>query len=298
MPAQLTDRQVAEYRERGYLVVPAVFGPEQVQGMRDATDRLLDQSRDATDHTDVFDLEPDHSKEQPRLRRVKDPEKHGAAFDAALRDEQLLDLVSQLVRTDGVRYNGAKLNMKASEGGSAVEWHQDWAFYPHSNDDLLAVGVAIDDMTEDNGCLLMMPGSHRGPLYDHHEDGRFVGAIADPSFDDSDGCEVVMEAGDVSIHHVRTAHASAPNVSGESRRLLLLMYCSADSFPFTQIGSMQDYADTFVRGQAGPYVRSADVPVRLPWPPPLGEGSIFETQSHLKQPTLKQAQLSGASASP
>ena len=39
----------------------------------------------------------------------------------------------------GVRYNGHKLNMKSGEYGSPVEWHQDWAFYPHTNDDLLAV---------------------------------------------------------------------------------------------------------------------------------------------------------------
>ena len=44
--------------------------------------------------------------------------------------------------------------------GSPVEWHQDWAFYPHTNDDLLAVGVMLDDMELENGPLLVLPGTH------------------------------------------------------------------------------------------------------------------------------------------
>ena len=51
---------------------------------------------------------------------------------------------------------------------SPVEWHYDWAFYPCTNDDFLVVGVCIDDMNEENGCLMVMPGSHKGKIYDHH----------------------------------------------------------------------------------------------------------------------------------
>ena len=56
-----------------------------------------------------------------------------------------------------------KINIKAPEYGAAVEWHQDWAFYPHTNDDLLAIGVALDDCEEENGPLMVIPGSHKGP---------------------------------------------------------------------------------------------------------------------------------------
>ena len=73
-----------------------------------------------------------------------------------------------------------KLNIKPARGGEPVEWHQDWAFYPHTNDDILEVGVMIEDCTIENGPLYMIPGSHRGTLFDHHYDGYFVGAI-DPA---------------------------------------------------------------------------------------------------------------------
>ena len=51
----------------------------------------------------------------------------------------------------------SKLNTKFEKGGSAVEWHQDWAFYPHTNDDVLAVGVMLDDVNLSNGPLMVIP---------------------------------------------------------------------------------------------------------------------------------------------
>ena len=71
-----------------------------------------------------------------------------------------------------VRLHGSKMNMKDPQYGSPVEWHQDWAFYPHTNDDLLAIGVMLEDIDEENGALLVMPGTHRHGVYDHHAEGR------------------------------------------------------------------------------------------------------------------------------
>ncbi|MEA2855102.1 MAG: hypothetical protein QOE02_5123, partial [Rhodospirillaceae bacterium] len=67
--------------------------------------------------------------------------------------------------------------MKSAGYGSPVEWHQDWAFYPHTNDDVLATGIYLDDCDIDNGPLMVLPGTHRGPTFDHHAQGRFCGAM-------------------------------------------------------------------------------------------------------------------------
>ena len=96
--------------------------------------------------------------------------------------------------------------MKSGEFGSPVHWHQDWAFYPHTNDDILAVGVAIDDMTRENGCLLAIPESHRGPVLDHNQDGAFVGAVTEHDFAPTDAESIEVLSGGISIHHVRTLH--------------------------------------------------------------------------------------------
>jgi hypothetical protein len=72
-------------------------------------------------------------------------------FAEFMRSPRLLAVLSALLGPSGVRLHGSKLNLKAPEIGSPVEWHQDWAFYPHTNDDLLAVGVLLDDATDQNG---------------------------------------------------------------------------------------------------------------------------------------------------
>lgn len=80
-----------------------------------------------------------------------------------------------------MRLHGTKINLKSPHYGSAVEWYQDWAFYPHTKDDLLAVGVMLDDISLENGLLLVIPGSHKGAVWDHHSpDGFFCGAM-DPT---------------------------------------------------------------------------------------------------------------------
>ena len=101
----------------------------------------------------MFDLEPGHTAAHPQLRRLKSPAAEDPVYDRTLRHDTILDIVAQLIGPT-IRTNGNKLNMKSAGFGSEVEWHQDWAFYPHTNDDILAVGVALDDMMLENGCLL------------------------------------------------------------------------------------------------------------------------------------------------
>jgi len=289
----LKQDQIDVYREKGYLSVEGIFSSGEVQKMQDATDEFVEKSRSVTQSDTIFDLEPDHTPEVPKIRRLLKPHTIHPVYDEVLRNSTVLDIVSELVGTEAVRFNGTKLNMKSGELGSAVEWHQDWAFYPHSNDDLLAVGVAIDEMTTQNGCLLAIAGSHKGKIYDHHQDGRFVGAVTEPDFDDSAAEPIEVAVGGISIHHVRTLHASMLNTSSKPRRLLLLMYCSGDSYSLHtgpgQIQNWEAYEATFLRGQASPNMRLTSCPVRLPEPGPLRPGSIFENQTVLKEKTFKAA---------
>ncbi|MEE2658030.1 MAG: phytanoyl-CoA dioxygenase family protein, partial [Candidatus Latescibacterota bacterium] len=250
----LTQEQVAEYHEKGYLGVERVLSDVEVAELQRVTDEFVDKSREVMDHTDVFDLEPDHTPEFPKLRRLKSPILHHEVYKKTLMNEKILEIVSQLVGTHALRTNGNKLNIKSGEFGSPVEWHQDWAFYPHTNDDLLAVGVAIDDMSEENGCLLVIPGSHKGKIYDHHLDGHFAGAVTEKDFDDAAAEKVELKAGGISIHHARALHGSLPNRSPNPRRLLLFQYCCGDSYPVH--GSDWDaYVGTFIRGESTPEIR-------------------------------------------
>ena len=85
----------------------------------------------------------------------------------------------------------------------------------------------------ENGPLMIIPGSHRGPIFDHHADGVFCGAM-DPANRDVDfGTAIPLtgKAGSITVHHVRAVHGSAPNISDRDRRLLLFQFRAADAWP-------------------------------------------------------------------
>lgn len=278
----LTPQQIQFYRDAGYLGVENVFSPDEVAELRRVTDEFVEKSRTVTANDAVFDLEPSHTPEHPRLRRLKDPIKQHVVYQRAISHPKLLQIVSQLIGP-AITSNGNKLNLKLADGGSPVEWHQDWAFYPHTNDDLLAVGVAMDDSSLENGCLMVLPGTHRGPVLDHHQDGIFVGAVTEPGFRPNGAVPILLKAGGISIHHTRLLHGSAPNRSPRARRLLLFQYCAADAWPLLPGDKPWDtYAASLLQGAPVSQPRLAPVPVRLPLPAAKFSGSIYENQRGLK----------------
>ncbi len=277
----LSPEEIAFYHKNGYLTVANVLSAYELAALRRVTDEFVERSRAISQNDEIFDLEPNHTTQRPRLRRIKNPILHHEVYDQTLRHQAILDIVEQLIGA-GLRSNGNKLNMKEPDHGSAVEWHQDWAFYPHTNDDLLAVGVAIDDMTEENGCMLMVPGSHKTELVSHHENGVFVGAVSDPAFKPREVAKCLVKAGGITIHHARTLHASTPNHSTKPRRLLLFQYCSIDSWPLTDNTSYDQFCDTVLRGEPTVTPRVEAVPVIIPLPKPEKAGSIFEIQEALQ----------------
>jgi phytanoyl-CoA hydroxylase len=173
--------------------------------------------------------------------------------------------------------------MKSAGYGAAVEWHQDWAFYPHTNDDLLAIGIYLDDCGPDNGPLMVIPGSHTWPIEDHHSDGVFCGAI-DPAASSIDFSKSVMlagPAGSMTIHHVRMVHGSALNTSARPRRLLLFQYTAVDAFPLLGIPDWEKFNAHIVTGEPTTVPRLTPVPVRIPLPVAAFQGSIYENQRTL-----------------
>jgi phytanoyl-CoA hydroxylase len=280
----IPERDVAFYREHGYIVVPEVLDPPTLSAARQVIAELIEGARGITAHTEVYDLEPSHRPDAPRVRRIKTPHLHHPLFRRIMRTPRMIEILKQLLGP-AVRLHGSKLNMKAPRYGSPVEWHQDWAFYPHTNDDVLAVGIMLDDCALENGPLMVMPGSHKGPVWDHHADGYFCGAI-DPTactLDFSQAVPLTGPAGSMSFHHVRMVHGSAQNVSTLSRQLLLYEFSAADAFPISRpVTDIAAYDANLVAGAPTLTPRVTAVPVRMPLPPAPNQGSIYENQTSTK----------------
>jgi len=277
----ISDDQVRAYRRDGVIVVPNVLGADTLASLHAIVAELVAGAAGVSEHNEVYDLEPGHTPEAPRVRRIKAAHKVHPAFDALVRSEPVLGILRQLIGPD-LRLHGSKLNMKSAQYGSPVEWHQDWAFYPHTNDDLIAIGVMLDDTDLSNGPMLVTPGTHRGPVWSHHsDDGRFIGLI-DPDLIRNEIARAIPclgPAGSLSFHHVRALHGSAPNVSDRSRNLLLYEVAASDAWPLMGVKDFDEFESRLLAGQSTVTPRMTETPVRIPLPPPLRQGSIYETQS-------------------
>jgi len=282
----LTDAQVAAYQRNGYLAVPGVIDRERVDALCRVTDAFVERSRAVTKSDDLFDLDPRHTAARPVLRRIKNPADNDALYRWVAFDSPIPDIVSELLGPS-IRFHHSKLNMKGSLLGAAVEVHQDAAFYPHSNDDVLAVGLLLDDATEDNGAMAVLPGSHRGPIYTHYDQqGRFVGCLRSEDVERLDRRGAVLlelPAGSIHIHQYRLVHWSAPNTSPAERRLLINSYAAADAIAFTPDSTRSPLYGTMVRGTPAAVARrtAGDMPL----PPDFSRGytSIYELQTDSKQ---------------
>src|ERR1700744_2835044 len=164
----ISQADVDTYRRDGVIVVSEVLDSTMLGRVRQVVAEVLAGAADVTEHNDVYDLEPTHSKENPRVRRIKPPHKVHPIFNEIVRSKPVIDILTKLIGP-GLRLHGSKLNMKSAQYGSPVEGDQDWAFYPHTNDDILAIGVLLDDCDLENGPMLVTPRTHSGDtMWDHH----------------------------------------------------------------------------------------------------------------------------------
>jgi phytanoyl-CoA hydroxylase len=276
----LSETQIAAYRRDGFVVVPDVLSPAEVAELRAVTDEFVRSSAKIAANDEIYDLEDSHSAAEPRVRRIKAPHAHHEAYKRASRHPGIVSLLEQL--WGSVRYDTGKLNLKSAGYGAPIEWHQDWAFYPHTNDDLAAVGIMLDDFTMENGPMMVVPGSHKGPVFDHHgPDGRFCGAMDpnDPGLDYAKAVPCLGKAGSITIHHVRLVHGSATNFSGQERRFLLFQYRAADAWPLLGLKEgIGKFNEQLLVGEPSLVPRLTDLPVRMPLPPAEYQGSIYENQ--------------------
>jgi ectoine hydroxylase-related dioxygenase (phytanoyl-CoA dioxygenase family) len=282
----ISDDLAQAYRRDGVIVVPEVLDKDTLGRARSVLAELVAGAASVTEHTDVYDLEPGHTPENPRVRRIKAPHKVNPIFDEIVRSAAVMAILGKLIGP-GLRLHGSKLNMKSAQYGSPVEWHQDWAFYPHTNDDILAIGVLLDDCDLENGPMLVTPGSHIGSeVWNHHDDDGCFAGLVDPDLikDEIERAVPCMgKAGSMSFHHVRALHGSATNTSNQPRNLLLYEVAASDAWPLMGV---KDFAEFDSRLLAGPSVvtpRLTNVPVRMPLPPAKRQGSIYETQSASKK---------------
>jgi ectoine hydroxylase-related dioxygenase (phytanoyl-CoA dioxygenase family) len=246
----LSESQVKEFHDDGFLVIDNIFDSAEIDKLRDACSEPEDmQWKTAEKTTHALGLTT-----------------RSSAFLNLARDSRIVARLRALLGDD-IQLQHSKLAAQpavADRGGFA--WHQDFAFYPHTNTDLVAVMVMLDDATPDNGCMRMIRGSHRRGLLNHMDnEGVFTGMCQEPkAWKDhvSDVVNITPRAGGISMHHCLMLHGAGANQSGEPRRGLVYQYRADDAFQLAD--RVWDDTGLLVSGERNEKVRCEEGTLRLP----------------------------------
>jgi len=251
----LSDVQVDKYHRDGFVVASDFFDRSTLALVDEAITEVTAAALAQDDYSAVLELEPVDG--QPIPRRIYDPYARHESFRSLLADERLLDCVEQLIG-ENILLQYTKLNMKPPHIGSVVEWHQDMAYYPCTNDDFVTVLVYLDDATCENGCLRVLPRHHTHFFSHETPDGLFAGMVTEDLDSGQFGEVVSLEApaGSVIFLHCITPHSSLPNRSDQPRRTVIAEMRAADSFPI-YFGAMTqtDATHRIVRGRVQKFAR-------------------------------------------
>ena len=272
----VSKEQVDEFRRNGFLVAERAVDARQLAGLREVLAGWVEESRahDApfgeptVDGRARFDLAPEHTADAPALRRVNNPSEIDDVYMEVMRDSAMTDMVAAIIGPD-VKHHHCKINLKLPGTHTEVRYHQDFAYTPHTNDDVVTALLMLDDMTAENGCLMVVPGSHRGPMFSLFDGGRFTGFIAageERALREREE-PILGGAGSVCLMHTRLAHGSEPNRSVSPRGLYICVYSAADAFPIARNPMPNRNEGMIVRGRPTRRARLVEAIVELPEQP-------------------------------
>ena len=241
-PVRSTE-QKAFFQENGFLIVPDILSSTQVEELRAMTDRVLDgtlrpeinepgcdQPRDDF----LLQLEPvvECDPDVPRREKIRVAfhlcHTHPYFRGHATRQE-ILNVVENLIGP-GVRLYTDQLFVKPPHHGSEIPFHQDHAYWTMMEPyNAVSCWLALDDVTLENGCVRMVPGTHHR-LTPHHEfKGPQALGLLEEEVEATREVPVEIKAGSAMFHHSLTIHRSFPNTSDRGRRGLVTIYMPADS---------------------------------------------------------------------
>ena len=280
---------VEKFQKDGFVVLENALTDSQLSALNSDLSMWIEESRGNVksygkimDGRPRFDLQLDtHSFDKPALRRITSPAEISQACLDVVKDNQALDLVSEIFGPN-IKHWTNKINLKLPGSGTEVKFHQDFPYEPHSNEDIMTVLFFLDDVTLENGPLEVIAGSHNGPLYSLWHDGIFTGAV---SAEVEAECKTksiscVGKAGSACLMHSKLMHGSKSNKTQSARSLFIVSYTAEDAINLAENPLPSELDGMIVRGKETGIVRSTSYSVELPEYPQ--EVSFFDQQSKMK----------------
>src|SRR5690348_8867655 len=169
----LTTEQVAFYQENGYLLVKGLLNKEEAAAYRAechalATRLSAHQNMDATWGSAQMVA---GTVKETKILHCHDVQFYSAAFSRLLSDEHITGIAAEIIGSPNVQLHHNKMFIKPPEKGSPFPMHQDYPFFPHKRDSLIAAIIHFDDASVEKGCVCIVPGSHMLGALEHQSEG-------------------------------------------------------------------------------------------------------------------------------
>lgn len=231
--------QIQEFHENGFLLGERIFDDDQVEKLRGELERVITESPEKPDlslskATHIRNLKG--NPEAP-VWQIINIWQTSDVFRAVTFHPTIVEEVAQLLDAEELRLWHDQVQYKPSEIGGPTGWHQDSPAWPNIVPKTTQVSswVALDDVDESNGCMSMLPGSHKWGVC-----GDFLSRIRCqmksfhdlPNLYKNQELRAVLRpvrAGFVHYHHALTIHGSHENISGRKRRAIANHYMTQDT---------------------------------------------------------------------
>jgi ectoine hydroxylase-related dioxygenase (phytanoyl-CoA dioxygenase family) len=224
------------YRDNGYVLARGVFRQDEVATLRREVAALLERAERAGRKTEATwgggwreaAGVGTATAAETRVDSIHNVQNHSATFTRMLVDPRLVDRAAELIGPN-VQLHHTKLHNKPPAVGSPFPMHQDYPYFPHEGDSMIAAIVHIDDATVENGCMCVVPGSQRlGPI-EHRNDGNFYLPLDEWPLENA--VPVEAQAGDLLLFGYCMVHGSYVNRSDRPRRIVLVQMRSPSDRP-------------------------------------------------------------------
>jgi len=222
--------QLVAYQRDGYVLVPSLFEPEEIDLLRRAgkEDRAMDEHAFGRD---------DGEGGSVRLSLWNHP--GDDLYGMFARGRRIVDTVEQVLEDEAYHYH-SKMIMKQAVTGGAWEWHQDYGYWYENGvltPNLCSVFTAVDKANKENGCLQVLKGSHHLGRVTHVKVGDQTCADPDRVAAASERLELVyceMKPGDTLFFHSNLLHRSDQNKSPHDRWALICCYNAKNNSPYKE----------------------------------------------------------------
>lgn len=234
--AALTDEQIASYKQDGFLGPIKVFDEEQVTQILDACERIAKPDYPQRNKLIGMDVQEGVSVDEQMIyfqnAWIVEDDIHDAIYTPTI-----CAAAHQLLESDKVRFLHDQMFYKPKQHGGVVAWHQDYSYWTRTEPaGHITCFIALDDCTEENGCIHFVPASNHWDLLPTVKltgGDDDMSAIHEVLTEDQKAAfkpvPMPLKSGEVSFHHYHTVHGSYSNRSDRHRRCLVLNFMRGDT---------------------------------------------------------------------